>query len=529
MAKILEEKTAVDKLLKGIDKVANLVKITLGPKGNNVALDRPFSSPLITNDGVTIAKEIELSDPFENMGAKLIKEVCIKTNEVAGDGTTTAIVLAQGFIHEMQKELSRGTSPISLNEKVKYIVNLLVKKLQEKSIKITTNEEIKNIATLSSGSSEVGSLIAKAKHLVGNDGIVSLIEGKSCTTDLSVENGICLENGFLSPYFCTNLAKQCVEFDKAKLLIYDKKLDNINEILPLLEQCSATGQKLLILCDDASDELLKTLVVNKMRGALQIALVRIPFYGEKRKAFLEDLSLLTNSKYYAESKGDNLNGVFLDSLGNISNLVITKDKTTLLCKDQNQEDIDKQKAFLKSLLNSADAYEKEDIKLRLARLNGAIALLSVGADTEIEMQEKKLRIEDALSSTNSALEQGIIIGGGCSLYKLKPYLESLKQSHKDYLPAIEILQKVISYPLSQIAINCDQNAEMVLSIIDQSTEENFGYDGKTNTYCNLLKAGIIDPTKVTITALKNACSVATTILTTRGGVTEKVISKTENI
>ncbi len=521
MAKNIEKENAVQQIINGINKVADIVKITLGPKGNNVALDRPFASPLITNDGVTIAKEIELQNPFENMGAKLIKEVCTKTNDIAGDGTTTAIVLAQGFISEIYKEISNGVSPILLTENVKYITNLLVKKLQENSTPITSNEEIKNIATISSGNSEIGDMIAKAKRLVGLDGIITLSESNSGNTDLMVEDGICLDTGILSPYLYTNINKQILEFDNAKVLIFDKKFDNMQQLLPILEQVVGANQKLLIFCDNLSDELLKTIVVNKMRGSLQIAVCKIPFYGEKRTALLEDLSLLCGTKYYSDSKGDNPQNITLNDLGFATNITITKDTTTMLCKSPNKEEIDKLKFHLKQALKTASSDEKENIKMRLARLNGGIAVISVGADTELEMQEKKLRIEDAISATNSAIDQGIIVGGGLGLYRLKNYLKTLKNTlDNKYISAINILEKVVQYPIKQIAKNCDKIPEIILEKIDNNSDPNFGYNGKLDEFGNLIDNGIIDPTKVTIAALKNACSIATTILTTKGAVTD---------
>lgn len=522
MAKIIETDIAVNGIIDGINKVANIVKITLGPKGNNVALDRPFASPLITNDGVTIAKEIELEKPFENMGAKLIKEVCTKTNEIAGDGTTTAIVLAQGFIKELSKEISNGYSPIDLNEKIKYITNLLAEKLKENSTKITSIDEIKNIATISSGNSEIGDMIAQAKRLVGIDGIISLTESNSGKTDLMVEDGICLDTGFLSPYLCTDINKQNIEFDNAKILIFDKKFDNMQELLPLFEQAVGNNQKLLIFCDNISDELLKTIIVNKMRGTLQIAICKIPYYGEKRSALLEDLATLTNTKYYSESKGDNIQNISLDDLGLAQNIVITKDSTTLICKSADKEKINELKATLKQKLEDAKPDEKDLIKLRLARLSGGVAVISVGADTELEMQEKKLRIEDALSSTNSAIEQGIIVGGGLALFRLKDYLDELKNQYPKCEVAIKILSKVIQYPIKQIITNSGKSPDVILEKLENNNDKNFGYNAKENCFCNLLENGIIDPTKVTITALKNACSIATTILTTKGGVTDYI-------
>ncbi len=525
MPKIIKQNDdAREKLLSGINKVADLVKLTLGPRGNNVVLDRIYATPLITNDGVSIAKEIELDDPFENMGAKLIKEVCTKTNEVAGDGTTTAIVLAQGIIKESQKEILSGESPIILSKKIKEITSLLVDKLKEHSTPIVTNNDLKNIATISAGSEEIGNMIAKAKRLVGNDGIITLTEGNSTTTELSVADGLRLNTGYISPYLCTNHNKQTIDFDKAKVLIFDKKIQNMQELLPILEQVASKGEKLLLVVDDIDDEVLKTIIVNKLQGTLAIAIIKPPFYGDKRKDLLDDLAMLCGTKHYSESCGDNIKNIYHEELGDCYNIVITKDTTTLLCKPNDKELIEKTILSLKEKL-SEEGSDKDEIKARIARLNGGVAVISVGADSEIEMQEKKLRIEDALSSTNSALEEGIIVGGGVGLYRLKDYLDYLKDAKPDSLAAVKILRKVIEYPIRQIITNCDKNPELILSKISgEKTYFSYGYDGLNDCFCDLQKRGIIDPTKVTITALKNACSIATTILTTFGAVCEKPAS-----
>lgn len=517
---IAKNEQAKQAFLAGINKLADIVKLTLGPKGNNVALDRQFLSPLITNDGVTIAKEIELDDPLENMGAKLIKEASIKTNEIAGDGTTTAIVLAQSIINESYKKLDE-ISPIILSNSIRYITKLLTKKLSEMATPVTTNNDIKNIATISSGSSEIGEMIAKAKRLVGDNGIITLTQSNSSSTDLSVVDGIRLDMGYISPYLCTDTNKQIITFDSAKVLIFDKKIQNMQEILPILEQVATANEKLLIICDDVDDEVLKTLIVNKVRGAIQLAIVRPPFYGEKRAFLLEDLGALCDTDYYSDARGDNLKNITINDLGSAENITITKDSTTMICRHSNKQKIDEIATSLKAKLSSQNCDDKEQIKLRLARLNGGLAVISVGADTEIEMQEKKLRIEDALSSTNSAIEQGILIGGGCGLYKLNSYLEFLEKAEPEHYTAIKIMQKVIQSPLRQIAENCGKNADVILANIDSHKDEiNYGYDGLNDTFCNLIKAGIIDPAKVTITALKNACSTATTIMTMGGAVTE---------
>lgn len=517
---IAKNEEAKNALLIGINKVADIVKITLGPKGNNVALDRNYMPPLITNDGVTIAKEIELENPLENMGAKLIKEASIKTNEVAGDGTTTAIVLAQSIIKESFKKLDE-ISPILLSTSLRYITKLLAKKLAEMATPITTNNEIKNIANISSASPEIGEMIAKAKRLVGEDGVITLSQSNSSSTDLSVVDGIRLDTGYITPYLCNDTDKQIIKFDKAKVLIFDKKLQNMQEILHILEQVAANNEKLLIICDDVDDEVLKTLIVNKVRGAIQIGIIKAPFYGEKRADILEDLSLLCGTNFYSESKGDNIKSVSINDLGNAENIIITKDTTTLLCKASNKEKIKEKSAALKEKLKAANEDEKEQIKLRLSRLCGGLAVISVGADTEIELEEKKLRIEDALSATNSAIEQGILIGGGCGIYKLKSYLDFLEKAEPEHIIAIKIMQKVIESPLRQIAENCGKNGDVILAQIShEKAYDNYGYDGLNDKFCDLMKAGIIDPAKVTITALKNACSVATTIMTTGGAVTD---------
>lgn len=518
---IMQDNEAKIKLMQGVDKVANLVKITLGPKGNNVILDRHLTTPLITNDGVTIAKEIELKDSIENMGAKLIKQASIKTNEIAGDGTTTAIVLAQSLLNQSYKKLN-DSSPILLSNSLKYIANLLAQKLAEETIKISTNEQIKNIATISSGDQKIGEMIAKAKQLVGTDGVITLIDSNSSSTDLSVEDGMRLDTGYISPYLCNNLNKQLIEFDSARVLIFDKKIDSMQSLIPILEQVVGNNQKLLLICDDIEDEVLKTIIVNKMRGAINIAIIKAPFYGEKRTTFLQDFATLCGTEYFSESRGDNLKNITIDMLGNASNIVITKDTTTLLCKANNKDKTTALINQLKEQIACAKDFEKEELKARLARLNGGIAVISVGADTEVEKEEKKLRIEDALSSTNSAIEQGINIGGGVALFNLIYYLDALNESYPEHSLAIQIMRNVVQAPLRQIAINCGKNDELIIDKMQTFKDKaNYGYDALNDSFCDLIKQGIIDPTKVTVTALKNACSVATTILTMQGVVTEE--------
>ncbi len=525
MAKqILTNNQARQKLSQGVNQVADLVKITLGPKGRNVVLDKKFATPLITNDGVTIAKEIELSDPYENMGANLIKEVCIKTNDVAGDGTTTAIVLSQCMLNEGLKSFVAGYNPIGLNKGIKKAVKVCVDTLQKNSIKITTNKQIEQIATVSSGDETIGKLISKAKELVGKNGVITLQDSKTDTTDLSVVDGIRFENGYISPYLCTNQEKLQIEYDEAYLLIANQKLNNIQEILPLLEQLVGTGHKLLVIAEDFDDEFVATIIVNKMRNMLNCALVKAPWYGEKRTEFLQDLALLCGTKVYSKSTGDDISTLTLLELGLAKNIVITKNTTTLVCKNCDKKQLnEKIQSVTQSIDHATNDYDKQQLRLRLARLSGGIGVISVGASTEVELQEKKLRIEDALSATNSACQQGITIGGGCALLKCKqPLLDLIETLSGDEKVGASILLKVICAPLLQISHNAGVNGEVVLNTLSANNNPHYGYDAMNNCYCDLLEQGIIDPTLVTITALNNACSVVTTMLTTEGLVTDCV-------
>ena len=513
---------ARQKLEQGVNKVADLVKIKLGPKGRNVVLDRKFATPLITNDGVTIAKEINLPDPFENMGASLIKEVCIKTNDIAGDGTTTAIVLSQCMLNEGLKNFVAGCNPIKLNIGLKKATELCIETLQKNSIKIDTNKQIEQIATVSSADPKIGMLIAKAKALVGEDGVITLQDSKTDTTDLSVVEGIQFENGYISPYLCTNQQKMQIEYDEALVLLTDQKISSIQQILPILEQLVGTTQKLIIIADDFDEEVVSTIIVNKMRNMLNCALIKAPLYGEKRRDFLQDMAILCNTKVYSNTTGDNLSDLTIEDLGNAKNIVITKHNTTLLCKCLNKQELDSRISLIKQSIQSAPSdYDKEQLKIRLARLTGGIGVISVGATTDVELQEKKLRIEDALSATNSACQQGITLGGGCALLKCnKPLQELINSLDGDEKVGAQILQKVICAPLLQIAKNAGVSGEVILQNINNSDNPNYGYNALDGSYCDMIEQGIIDPTLVTITALNNACSVVSTMLTTEALVTD---------
>lgn len=529
MAKqFLIDKQAREKLALGVNKLANIVKTTLGPKGRNVVLDRKYAPPLITNDGVTIAKEITLEDSFENMGASLIKEVCIKTNDTAGDGTTTAIVLSQVLLNEGIKNFVAGANPIVMNKGINKAVDLCIKTLEQNSIKISTEKQIEQIATVSSGDEKIGKLISKAKQLVGDNGVITLGESKTDTTDLSVVDGLQFDNGYISPYLCTNPEKLTTEFDECFVLILEEKLTNIQQILPILEQLANTLNKLLVIATDFEEEFVSTIILNKMRNMLNCALVKAPFFGEKRSEFLQDLALICNTKVYSKTSGDNLQTLSLQDLGIAKNVVITKHNTTLVSKANNKQILSEKVNQIKDkILTATGDYEKEQLKIRLARLSGGVAMINVGASTEVELQEKKLRIEDALSATNAASQSGITLGGGCALLKCKkPLLKLIKTLSGDEKIGAQILLKVIQAPLIQIATNAAVSYEVILDKIYKSKNTNYGYDALNNTYCDMIKSGIIDPTLVTITALNNARSVVTTMLTTQVLVTDILDTKT---
>ena len=531
MAKqILTSQDARLKLETGVNKVANLVKLTLGPKGRNVVLDRKFAPPLITNDGVTIAKEIELVDPYENMGASLIKEVCTKTNDIAGDGTTTAIVLSQCMLNYGLKNFVAGSNPIIMNKGIQKATKVCIDTLNENSICISTPEQIEQIATISSGDKNIGTLIKKAKNLVGDKGIITLGESKTDSTELVVVDGIQFDSGYVSPYLVTNQEKMQVEYDEAKILILEQKLSSIQEILPILEQIVNTSYKLVIIAQDFEDEVVSTIIVNKMRNMVNCALVKAPLFGEKRSEFLQDLSILCNTQVYSKNSNVNIQDLTLNDLGTAKNIVITKHNTTFVCKSCNKQLLKERIKHIENAIQYATLdYDKEQLKIRLARLSGGIAVINVGATTEIELQEKKLRIEDALSATNSACESGITLGGGCALLKCKDKLTNLISSLEgDEKVGASILLEVIKAPLLQIATNAGKNGEVVLNNIYNSKELNYGYDALNDRYCDMLKEGIIDPTLVTTTALKNACSVVTTMLTTEALVTDFQNSSNQN-
>ena len=524
MAKgILQGEEARKALARGVDTLANTVKITLGPKGRNVVIGKGFATPLITNDGVTIAKEIELQDPYENAGAEIIKEVSIKTNDVAGDGTTTAAVLAQKIIQEGMNNCLNGANPVILKKGIFKAVDVVTEELKKISKPVQNSKEIAQVASISAGDDVVGELIAKAMEKVGNDGVITTSESQTMETELSIVEGMQFDRGYLSSYMCNNAEKMIAELENPYILITDKKISNIQEILPLLEQVVKVNGKLLIIADDVEGEALTTLVLNKLRGTFECVAVRAPSYGENRKAILEDIAILTGGRVIATERGEELKEATIELLGRAKTVKVEKETTTIVEGNGNKEEISSRVKFLKNLLPTAsNDYEKDKLSDRLAKLSGGVAVIKVGAPTEVEMKEKKLRIEDALAATKAASEEGIVPGGGVALLKTTKALEELiAKLSGDEKTGASIVLKAIEEPVRQIAYNAGVDGSEVVSKIYAKIEETaYGYDAYANKYCDMLKAGIIDPTKVTRSALQNAASVSATLLTTEAVVVE---------
>ena len=525
MKKIVIEKESRQKLLDGVNKLANVVKLTLGPKGKNVVLDRKYATPLITNDGVTIAREIDLTDPFENMGCKLIKEVSQKTNDVAGDGTTTAIVLAQEMLNLGVKSNLAEYSPILINKGIVKAKNFVVEKIRKISQKIENSLDIENVATISSQNSEIGKLIAQA-YQCNNSCNINLGDSKTSKTELVLSKGMTLDTGLVTPYLATNMDKGIFEEKSVKVLLTDKKIENFNQILAILEKIMGANVPLLIICDEISNEALSTIVVNKMRGAFRCAVVKAPFYADKKVAILEDIASLTDTTVITNGSEKDFSQIELEDLGNIESVKITKDSTLLVSLNEKNIRLEKRKECIKEQIELCKIdFDKEQLQKRLGNLEGGIATILVGANTDVEQKEKKLRIEDALSATTSALQEGIVAGGGVTLYHLSKHLyQKIKQCKtKEEKIGFEIVAKALSSPLKQILNNAGENVNEITTKIDKKNCKNFGYNALTGKYGNLLKMGVIDPAKVTISALENSVSVVTTMLTT-----EALVSETED-
>jgi chaperonin GroEL len=510
---------ARDGLKRGVDKLANAVKVTLGPKGRNVVIDKKFGSPTITKDGVSVAKEIELSDPIENMGAQIVKEVASKTADQAGDGTTTATVLAQAIVTAGLKNVAAGANPMDLKRGMDKAVEVVVKSLEEQSQKVGTDyQKIYQVASISANNDDViGKLIADAMSKVGKEGVITVEEAKGTETEVKTVEGMQFDRGYLSPYFVTDTDKMTVDLDNPYILIHDKKISSMKDLLPVLEKTVQTSRPLLIISEDLDGEALATLVVNKMRVGLKVAAVKAPGFGDRRKAMLEDIAILTGGRFISEEVGMKLESVELSDLGSCERVTIDKDNTTIINGDGSKEQIEARVSQIKSQISSVTSdYDREKLQERLAKLAGGVAVIYIGAATEIEMKEKKDRVDDALHATRAAVEEGIIAGGGVAYIRATQKLENLKGSNEDETTGISIIRRAIEEPLRQIVNNCGGDASVVVNKVREGglTTPDFGYNARTEDYQPLIKAGVIDPTKVARVALQNAASAASMILTT---------------
>ncbi len=506
----------------GVNQLADTVKITLGPKGRNVVIDRKYGSPLITNDGVTIAKEIELKDEFENMGAQIIKEVSTKTNDVAGDGTTTAVVLAQAIIKEGSKNVAAGANPIILKRGIDKAVDACVEKLRKISKPITNKESITQVASISAGDSVIGELISTAMEKVGNDGVITVEESKTMKTELNIVEGMQFDRGYCSPYMATNMEKMEAVLDNPYILITDKKISSIQELLPLLEQIVKTGQKLLIIAEDVECEALTTLILNKLRGSFNCVAVKAPGFGDRRKAMLEDIAILTGGKVITSELGLELKDATVDMLGRAKQVKVDKENTIIVEGAGSSEEIAQRVKQIKALAaETTSEYDKEKYQERLAKLAGGVAVINVGAATEIEMKEKKLRIEDALNATRAAVEEGIVAGGGVALLSAVNDVKELANGLEgDEKTGALIIAQAIQSPMKQIASNAGVDGSIIVYNVVNSNKANYGYDALNDRYGDMIKFGIIDPAKVSRSALQNAASVASTLLTTESAVAD---------
>ncbi|MEE0841444.1 MAG: chaperonin GroEL [Christensenellales bacterium] len=506
----------------GVDTLANTVKITLGPKGRNVVLDKSYGTPLVTNDGVTIAKEIQVADPFENMGAQIIREVSTKTNDVAGDGTTTAAVLAQAIVKEGLKNVAAGANPMVLKKGIAFATDAAVEELKKISKDVEDKTAIAQVAAISASDDSIGQLISDAMEKVGKDGVITIEEGKAMHTELNVVEGMQFDRGYVSPYLVTNTEKMEAELDNPAILITDKKISNVQEILPLLEQVLKNGLKLLIISDDIEGEALTTIIVNKLKGVFNCVAVKAPGFGDRRKAYLEDIAILTGGTYIASDLGYDLKAVTVDMLGTAKSVKVGKENTTIIGGAGDPEAIKARVAAIRAqIAETTSDYDREKLQERVAKLAGGVAVIGVGAATEVEMKERKMRIEDALAATRAAVEEGIVPGGGVALLSVIPAVrKACKNLEGDVKTGANIVISALEAPIRQIAANAGVDGGVVAATITAKNKPNFGYDAAKNTYCDMIKQGILDPTKVTRSALQNAASVASTLLTTEALVTD---------
>ncbi|POF34669.1 chaperonin GroEL [Roseibium marinum] len=513
---------ARERMLRGVDTLANAVKVTLGPKGRNVVLDKAFGAPRITKDGVSVAKEIELEDKFENMGAQMVREVASKTNDIAGDGTTTATVLAQSIVKEGAKAVAAGMNPMDLKRGVDMAAAEAVKALEAASKPITTSAEVAQVGTISAnGDEQVGKDIAEAMQKVGNEGVITVEEAKSLETELEVVEGMQFDRGYLSPYFVTNADKMLADLEKPYILLHEKKLSNLQAMLPILEAVVQSSRPLLIIAEDVEGEALATLVVNKLRGGLKIAAVKAPGFGDRRKAMLEDIAILTGGTVISEDLGIKLENVTLDMLGTAEKVSITKENTTIVDGAGSKDDIQGRVSQIKAQIEETTSdYDREKLQERLAKLAGGVAVIRVGGATEIEVKEKKDRVDDALNATRAAVEEGIVPGGGVALLRAKVAVAKLTSSNSDIAAGIKIVLRALESPIRQIVENAGVEGSIVVGKIQENDDPTYGFNAQTEEFVNMIEAGIIDPTKVVRTALQDAASVAGLLITTEAMVAE---------
>ncbi|MGB0382337.1 MAG: chaperonin GroEL [Alphaproteobacteria bacterium] len=513
---------ARDRVLRGVDTLANAVKVTLGPKGRNVVIEKSFGAPRITKDGVTVAKEIELADKFENMGAQMVKEVASKTNDLAGDGTTTATVLAQAIVREGMKSVAAGMNPMDLKRGIDMAVEAVIKDAVSRAVKLGSNDEVAQVGTISAnGEAEIGKMIAEAMAKVGNEGVITVEEAKSLETELDVVEGMQFDRGYLSPYFITNPEKMITEFDDPLILIHESKLSNLQAMLPVLESAVQSGKPLLIIAEDVEGEALATLVVNKLRAGLKVAAVKAPGFGDRRKAMLQDIAILTGGQVISEDLGIKLENVTLDMLGTAKRVQITKDETTIVDGSGAKEDIEARVNQIRAQVEETTSdYDREKLQERLAKLAGGVAVIRAGGATEVEVKERKDRIDDALNATRAAVEEGIVVGGGCCLLHASKALDSINPENQDQRAGVNIVRKAIQAPARQIAENSGVDGSVVVGKVLENDDPNFGFDAQNEVYGNLVEKGIIDPVKVVRTALQDAASVAGLLITTEAVVTE---------
>ncbi|APF36844.1 chaperonin GroL [Chelatococcus sambhunathii] len=514
---------AREKMLRGVDILANAVKVTLGPKGRNVVIEKSFGAPRITKDGVTVAKEIELEDKFENMGAQMVREVASKTNDLAGDGTTTATVLAQAIVKEGAKSVAAGMNPMDLKRGVDMAVAEVIKDIEKRAKKVKSSDEVAQVGTISAnGDRSIGEMIAEAMQKVGNEGVITVEEAKSLETELDVVEGMQFDRGYLSPYFITNAEKMVAELDDPYILIHEKKLSSLQAMLPVLEAVVQTGKPLLIVAEDVEGEALATLVVNKLRGGLKVAAVKAPGFGDRRKAMLEDIAVLTAGQTISEDLGIKLENVTLDMLGRAKKVRIDKENTTIVDGAGKKKDIEARVQQIKAQIEETTSdYDREKLQERLAKLAGGVAVIRVGGATEVEVKEKKDRVDDALNATRAAVEEGIVPGGGTALLRAKAAVAKLKSDNADVQAGINIVLRALEAPIRQIAENSGVEGSIVVGKISENKSQTFGFNAQTEEFVDMLEAGIVDPAKVVRTALQDAASVASLLITTEAMVADK--------